>query len=834
MSITFSGGSSAAGPILPSTDQGRRDEIARAAPGDAGERSPVKWKVRALRAVTNGRPQEAWLWADALVRHLAGPARADALMLRSVTLALRGETGAAEDDLGKAAEIDPESPALNRALLNSGNAATRLGAATRLLRGNEDDRTAGIVALARNGVDCVGLIAQANNRLSGRLMWNGPRSISLLAKSDVHEQSIPLQGEAAQGAFKWSAKIDAALPHQARVVTPMVTKLKAVFEPASLLLSAAGPARPRSVAPRRDKLMIVVPAFDGREVTRACLDHLLSALPATPSCRVVVVDDASPDAALSADLDALAKEDRIALLRNRLNMGFAASVNRALENREAGEDVLLLNADTVVPPGAIAALAAHLRASPDIATVTPLSNNGEDTSFPARFNANPLPADIAELQDIAGRVNRGQAVDMPNGVGFCLYINSAAIDRLGGLSTAFDRGYYEDVEFCLRAKQAGLRNVCATDAYVGHHGGQSFGADKRALVVRNLRRLGGTQPDYVATARAFEKADPLKPAIARIEDELLRKPRQHLLLMPADAPPFLEHSIAHIVSRKHGNVLVIRAGERKGALQLAVAAADGGSPQNLIWRLPMQDGAELGKRLSQLHLDSATIVDAEALPPVLADAITKRTRDITLLAARVAPVKRAPKRKITMTLPKRPSEPATLALTPAIRHGFSASGNMRQMGTLDLAGLPHAQPPKLAASSGVLAVLGMSERDEDLALLRALGAALPSDAPRVIVAGRLGMRHRLPPSVHVSGTIGNDELSSWLTRLGAQAVLFADRKWGMADPRAALWLAAGLPVAWFGLRAANAPQDAALVLQSSAGPDLLAQKIAAWLAKPNS
>lgn len=819
---------------MQSADQSRPGEVTRAAPGDAGERSPLQWKIRALRAVTDRRPQEAWLWADALVRHLAGPARADALMLRSVALALRGETEAAEDDLSKAAEIDPESPALNRALLGSGSAATRLAAAKRLLRGSDDDRTAGIAALARDGVECVGLIAQANNRLSGRLLWNGPRSIALLAKSDVHEQSIPLQGEAAQGAFKWSAKIDAPLPHQARVLTPTAGKLKAVFEPASLLLPAAGPAKPRSVGPRRDKLMIIVPAYDGRDVTRACLDHLLSALPAAPSCRVVVVDDASPDAALAADLDALTKDGRIALLRNKLNMGFAASVNRALESREAGEDVLLLNADTVMPPGAIAALAAHVRASPDIATVTPLSNNGEDTSFPARFSANPLPADIAGLQDIAGRVNRGQAVDMPNGVGFCLYISAAAIDRLGGLSTAFDRGYYEDVEFCLRAKQAGLRNVCATDAYVGHHGGQSFGADKRALVVRNLRRLSETQADYVAIARAFEKADPLKPAIARIEDELLHKPRQHLLLMPADAPPFLEHSISHIVSRKHDNVLVIRAGERKGALQLAIAAADGASPQNLNWRLPMQDGAELSKRLSQLHLASATIVDAEAVPPVLAEAIAKRVQDVTLLAARVAPVKRAPKRKITMTLPKRTSEPATLALTPAIRHGFAASGDIRQMGTLDLAGLPHAQPPKLALSSGILAVLGMSERDEDLALLRALGAALPSDAPRVIVAGRLGMRHRLPANVHVSGVVGDDEMSSWLTRLGAQAVLFADRKWGMADPRAALWLAAGLPVAWFGLRAANAPQDAALVLQPSTGPDMLAQKIAAWLTKPNS
>jgi hypothetical protein len=555
---------------------------------------------------------------------------------------------------------------------------------------------------------------------------------------------------------------------------------------------------------------------------------------------VVAVDDASPDSKLSADLDKLAKAGRIGLIRNKMNMGFAGSVNRALEGRDAGEDVLLLNADTIVPPGAIEMLAAHVRGAPDIGTVTPLSNNGEDTSFPVRFGANPLPtsAEIAELHQIAAKTNRGRAIDLPNGVGFCLYINAAAVDRLGALSIAFDRGYYEDVEFCLRAKQAGFRNVCAADAYVGHHGSASFGADKRALVVRNLRRLATAHPDYIATARAFEKADPLKPVIARIEDELLRvKAQEHVLLMPWDTPQFLERSLAHIAARRHDNVLVIRAGERKGDLVLALTNTGGNSPQNLTWRIAGAATAdEIGKRLSQLRLASATIVDAEAVPPAVAEAVAKRVSDITLVAARVAPVKRAPKRKaaVIVTMPKRSGAPTTLALTPAIRHGFAATGSVRPMEMLDLVDLPHTAPPTLNASSGMLAVIGISERDEDLAMLRALGAALPGspDAPTIIIAGWLGAKHHLPANIHVAGRIDDGELSGWLSRLGAQAILFADRKWGMADPRAALWLEAGLPVAWFGLRAANAQQDGALVLPGTGGPDVLAQKVAAWITTP--
>lgn len=822
---------------MQSADERSIDELARDrdTPLDTGEHSPLQWKVRALRAVKERRPRHAWLWADALCRHLGGMARADALMLRAVTFALRGDAAAADDDLNKASEIDPWSPAVNRALLSSANAATRMAAAKRLLRGDKDeDRETGIGALAREGVDCVGLIAQSNNRLSGRILWNGPRSITLLAKSDVHEQSVVLQGEAAKGAFKWRGRLDTPLPHQARVVTLKASKLTAIFDPASLLLPAADAPRVRNAAPRNDSLLIVVPVYDGREITKACLESLFSALPSSPSCRIVVVDDASPDPALSADLDVLAKAGRITLLRNNVNMGFAASVNRALEEREGGDDVLLLNADTVVPPGAIEALAAHIRRSPNIGTATPLSNNGEDTSFPARFRANRLPAPeaIAELQDTTARVNGGQAIDMLNGVGFCLYINGAVIDRLGGLSTAFDRGYYEDVDFCLRAKQAGFRNVCAADAYVGHHGSKSFGSDKRALVVRNLRRLSQTHPDYIATARAFEKTDPLKPAITRVEDEMLCAARQHLVLIPADAPQFLKESVACIMSRKHENVLVAHTSERKGALHLALAAAGGASPQNVSWRFPMTGDTELVKRLSRLCLTSAMIVDVDAIPPALTEAVARRVPDLTFVAARLVPVKRAPKRKssVAATLPKRTDTPITLALTPAIRHGVGPSGNL--MDVLDLSGLPHTGTPALAASSGVLAVLGISERDEDMSLLRALGAALPGTAetPTVIVAGRLRARHRLPANVHVAGHVGDDEMPAWLSRLDAQAVLFADRKWGMADPRAALWHAAGLPVIWFGSRAADASHDCALTLPASAGTDTLAQKVAAWMA----
>jgi GT2 family glycosyltransferase len=160
----------------------------------------------------------------------------------------------------------------------------------------------------------------------------------------------------------------------------------------------------------------------------------------------VVVDDAAPDQRISAYLDDLHQRDAIELLRHRRNLGFAASVNTALKT-VSDEDVCLLNADTIVSPGFLDALSRSAHAAPDIGTATPLSNNGEYTSFPIAFRSNDLPdsAAVARLHRAAATANAGLRIELPNGIGFCLYITNSCLRDVGKLSHRFGRGYYEDV-----------------------------------------------------------------------------------------------------------------------------------------------------------------------------------------------------------------------------------------------------------------------------------------------------------------------------------------------------------------------------------------------------
>lgn len=803
MSKTISRGSRAVGSTLPSASEEAR--LRNAAPPAPERHGPLQWKQSALQAMRRGEGGQAWLWADTLCRHLGGLPLADAYLLRSAAAAMRGDLAGAEADLQSAALVAPEAPSLNRALLNAPSGATRVAAARRLLRAETaDDRNCGIAALAREKIDCVGRFVISDGRLTGRVLWNGKPSLTVLLRTDVSGTAVALRGSADDTAsgFAHVATLSVALPKDVRIVVPAIPKINAVFEPASLLLP---PRRAVSTAEAaqatRRRLLIAIPVFKDRAATAACLDSVLSALPSRPPCRVVVVDDASPDAALAGDLRNLEDAGRITLMRNAINLGFAGSVNRALELRTKTEDVLLLNSDTIVPPGAIAALVAHLDRDPEIGTVTPLSNNGEDTSFPHRFRANPLPdaGDVAVLQAIAERVNGGVAVDMPNGVGFCLAIRGELFERLGPLSNLFERGYYEDVEFCLCAAEAGYRNVCAADVFVGHQGSRSFGTDKRALVVRNLRRLVDRHPDYIAASNAFQNADPLKSPVARIEEEFLRdQSGVHVLLVPQDTPPVLTDVLASLLSHRHGRVVVLRPRGRGKDTTLELTAPDGAMPQNIMWRCaPGGDLAtEIATKLSDLSIRSATILDHDQVPRAARDALAERVADVDVLPVHACW--------------------DTAAHTAA----------------LDLADAPGVPRPRFAPRRGSLVVVGITWRADDLALLRALGEAFsgPHHEPTIIVAAAREGNHTLAPNIHVSGSVAGDDLPGWLTQIGAQGVLFADRKWGQADPRAVSWARAGLAVARFvhGVEAVRHAGDG-MVLPMRMPAAQAAQAIASWL-----
>lgn len=278
-----------------------------------------------------------------------------------------------------------------------------------------------------------------------------------------------------------------------------------------------GPTPPIGVRRRRRDVAIVVPVHGGTEVTLACLDSVLRTV--SPAHRIVVVDDGSPEPELRDALDRLKSGRRITLLRHSQPVGFAASANAGI-TACARRDVILLNSDTIVSGDWVERLREVALSAIDIGTVTPLSNDASIVSYPgpAGTNAIPNPQETSRLDHMAWRANGTLAVEIPVGVGFCLYLRRDCLDATGLFrASLFAQGYGEENDFCLRARHLGWRHVAAPGVFVAHRSGASFGGAGRHLRARNEALIERLHPGYAALVQDFGRADPLGEARRKID-----------------------------------------------------------------------------------------------------------------------------------------------------------------------------------------------------------------------------------------------------------------------------------------------------------------------------
>jgi len=267
------------------------------------------------------------------------------------------------------------------------------------------------------------------------------------------------------------------------------------------------------------RIDILIPVYGGRQETLACIDSVLATI--AGDVHVIVVDDATEDAALAAALDELAAAGRITLLRNEQNLGFVRSVNRVLAMR-SGHDIVLLNSDTLVFGDWLHRLTDAAYGSPRVGTVTPFSNHGSIASYPREFGSSIDPEAAAVLHELATRTNAGVSAEVPVGVGFCMYLRYDCLKEVGELDAAvFGKGYGEEADYCLRARQRGWSHRVAADVFVYHASARSFGARRAALLDRSQRLLNLRFPGYTRFITQFLRQDPLRPLRRRLDESRL-------------------------------------------------------------------------------------------------------------------------------------------------------------------------------------------------------------------------------------------------------------------------------------------------------------------------
>ncbi len=237
------------------------------------------------------------------------------------------------------------------------------------------------------------------------------------------------------------------------------------------------------------RIAVAIVNRNTREHLRACLATVRPQAPA----EIVVVDNASTDG--SADL-VRAEYPQVVLHANRTGRGYGAGANQAIASCTA-EYVLLLNADTLLQPGALQALSDYLDRHPQVAIAGPRLVNPDGTlqgschSFPAPLHT---LLENSPLGDLVSRVpvvrsgylrawahTRARAVPWVKGA--ALAMRRGALQQVRGFDESFFL-YFEDVDLCYRAQAAGWQVHFAPVTSVIHVGGASSAQEGTEATVR--------------------------------------------------------------------------------------------------------------------------------------------------------------------------------------------------------------------------------------------------------------------------------------------------------------------------------------------------------------
>lgn len=218
---------------------------------------------------------------------------------------------------------------------------------------------------------------------------------------------------------------------------------------------------------------IIIPVFNKADLTRRCLETLLSSIADAGEGEVIVVDNGSSDHTARV----LAEFPWIRLIQNEKNLGFAAANNQAARVA-TGDFLVLLNNDTEPWPGWLGVMLATARQErvgavgarllyPDkkcqhggVVVIGNPFGRQDAQPFHHNFMVPFEDADVRRTQDV-------QIV-----TGACLVTPRALYEKLGGLDEGYWNGF-EDVDYCLKVRREGLRVVYEANAVLYHFESQS-------------------------------------------------------------------------------------------------------------------------------------------------------------------------------------------------------------------------------------------------------------------------------------------------------------------------------------------------------------------------
>lgn len=219
---------------------------------------------------------------------------------------------------------------------------------------------------------------------------------------------------------------------------------------------------------------VIIITWNGREDTLACLETIYDQ--DYGKLDVIVVDNGSEDGTREALTRHFPQVQLVTLPENiGAVRGYNVGFRKALEADYPY--LFLLNNDTLLAPDCISELVAEAESAPDIGLVMPkIYYAGEPTRiWSIGTRANPLNLEIVQLGQ--NELDEGQwdePLDIDDAP-FCAVLMKRKMMDEVGLPDEIFYFYYEDMDYCLRARRHGYRLRMAPAATMWHKVSRSSG-----------------------------------------------------------------------------------------------------------------------------------------------------------------------------------------------------------------------------------------------------------------------------------------------------------------------------------------------------------------------
>lgn len=203
---------------------------------------------------------------------------------------------------------------------------------------------------------------------------------------------------------------------------------------------------------------IIIPVWNGADTIVDCLAAVYASGPEHLH-EIICVDNASPDEAAQR---IVARFPQVKVLHQPVNLGFAGGINAGIQ-AAAGDCFVLLNQDCIVQPGWLHALDRALakEASWGIAGCRILAEDGT-LNHSGAFIQWPQ----VRGQHYQDEVSFPRVVDYVTGAAFA--IRRSTWDQVGAFDADFYPAYFEESDYCYRARHMGIETVYVPDAEVRH------------------------------------------------------------------------------------------------------------------------------------------------------------------------------------------------------------------------------------------------------------------------------------------------------------------------------------------------------------------------------